>query len=95
MFASYIKRSVLVFLLIFASCAFAFDYASLPQVVKTNIAKQYEGEDIKIISVRKTGKRYRIIIQTESGKDKVVVNKKGKIISISEYLGDIEPTGGC
>ena len=95
MYANFIKRFVLVFLLIFASSIFAYDYASLPQIVKDNIVKQYDGENIKIISVRKMGKRFRIIIQTESGKDKVVVSKKGKILSISEYLADMEPTGGC
>ncbi len=95
MYVSMIKRIVFVAFLIFASYAFAYDYASLPQVIRTNIAKQYDGENIKILSVRKMGKKFRIIIQTESGKDKVVVNKKGKILSISEYLKDLEPTGGC
>ncbi len=90
-----IKCLVLIVLLVFTSSAFAFDYASLPGIVKTNIAKQYKGEDIKILSVKKMGAKYRIIIKTESGKDKVLVNKRGKILSISDYLQGMEASGGC
>jgi hypothetical protein len=82
-------------MLIFTTSAFAYDYASLPEIVKTNITKQYEGENIKILSVRKMGTKFRIIVKTESGKDKVVVTKKGKIMSISDYLKGMEASGGC
>ncbi|MFK5881807.1 MAG: hypothetical protein QM482_06300 [Sulfurospirillum sp.] len=95
MYMMFIKRLFFVVLLVFASSASAYDYALLPEIVKTNIAKQYEGEDIKILSVRKMGAKFRIIIKTESGKDKVVVTKKGKILSISDYLAGMEPSGGC
>ena len=92
---AFIKFLVFIVLLVFTSSAFALDYASLPEVVKTNISKQYSGENIKILSVRKMGAKYRIIIKTESGKDKVVVNKRGKILSISDYLQGMEASGGC
>ncbi len=91
----FIKFLVFIVLFVFTSSAFALDYASLPEVVKTNISKQYSGENIKILSVRKMGTKYRIIIKTESGKDKVVVNKRGKILSISDYLQGMEASGGC
>ncbi|WP_458700442.1 hypothetical protein ACKGJI_11405 [Sulfurospirillum sp. 1307] len=68
----------------------------IPQTIKSSILKQYEGEDIKFLSIKKIGSvKFRVIIQTEYGKDKVIINKKGKIFSISEYLNDLEPTGGC
>ena len=95
MLSKYIKHFMFISMLIFTTSAFAYDYASLPEIVKTNIAKQYEGEDIKVLSVRKMGKKFRIIIKTESGKDKVVVTKKGKILSITDYLKGMEASGGC
>jgi len=91
----FIKYLVFIVLLVFTNSAFAQDYSSLPEIVKTNIAKQYSGEDIKVLSVKTEGAKYTIIIKTESGKDKVVVTRKGKILSISEYLKGMEPTGGC
>jgi hypothetical protein len=95
MFLKYIKNITFILLFIFATSAFAYDYASLPEIVKTNITKQYEGENIKVLSVRKMGKKFRIIIKTESGKDKVVVTEQGKILSISDYLKGMEASGGC
>ncbi len=91
----FIKCFSFIVLFVFTNSAFALDYSSLPEIVKTNITKQYSGEDIKILSVKRKGSRYTIIIKTESGKDKVVVTRKGKILSISEYLKGMEPTGGC
>ncbi len=91
----FIKCFSFIVLFVFTNSAFALDYSSLPEIVKTNITKQYSGEDIKILSVKRKGSRYAIIIKTESGKDKVVVTRKGKILSISEYLKGMEPTGGC
>ncbi len=95
MFLKSFKSIILIFLFIFTTSAFAYDYAKLPEIVKTNVAKQYAGEDIKVLSVRKMGTKFRIIIKTESGKDKVVVTKKGKILSISDYLKGMEASGGC
>ncbi len=90
-----LKFLIIFCLLIFSTSAFAYDYSKLPKIVKTNVEKYYDGQDIKVISVRKMGAKFRIIIQTDSGKDKVVVNKKGKILNISEYLKGMEATGGC
>jgi len=95
MFLKYIKHFILIFMLIFTTSAFAFDYAKLPEIVKTNIAKQYKGEKTKVLSVKKKGSKFRIIIKTQSGKDKVIVTKKGKILSISDYLKGMEASGGC
>ncbi len=95
MFKDTIKGLILVLVFVFSTSAYAFDYAKLPEIVKTNITKQYSGEEIKILSVKKMGKKFRIIIKTEDGKDKVIVTKKGKILSISDYLEGMEATGGC
>ncbi len=91
----FIRFLVFIVLLVFTTSAFAYDYAKLPEIVKTNVAKQYAGEDIKVLSVRKIGSKFRIIIKTESGKDEVIVNKRGKILSISDYLKGMEASGGC
>ncbi len=95
MFRDAIKGVILVLVFVFSTSAYAFDYAKLPEIVKTNITKQYSGEKIKILSVKKMGKKFRVIIKTEDGKDKVIVTKKGKILSISDYLEGMEATGGC
>ncbi len=69
---------------------------TIPQIMKSNIIKQYDGEEIEFLSIKKvSASKYSIIIQTEFGKDKVVINKKGKILSISEYLEGLDPSGGC
>ncbi len=91
----FIKCLSFIVLFVFTNSAFALDFSLLPEIVKTNITKQYNGKDIKILSIKSKGLRYTIIIKTKSGKDKVVVTKKGKILSISEYLKGMEPTGGC
>jgi len=68
----------------------------LPQIVKSSIIKQYEGEEITILTIKKISSvKYSVIIKTELGKDKVIVDKKGKIYSISEYLEGLDPSGGC
>jgi len=68
----------------------------IPQIVKSSIVKQYDGENIDFISIKKiSGTKFKVIIKTEYGKDKVIVNKKGKIFSISEYLEGLDPSGGC
>jgi len=95
MFRDVSKGLILVLVFVFSTSVFAFDYAKLPEIVKTNITKQYSSENIKILSVKKMGKKFRIIIKTEDGKDKVIVTKKGKILSISDYLKGMEATGGC
>jgi len=89
------KSIILLSLFIFTTSSFALDYAKLPEIVKTNITKQYKGKKIKVISVKSMGSKFRIIIKTQSGKDKVVVTKKGKILSISDYLKGMEASGGC
>ncbi|NOX16042.1 MAG: hypothetical protein GXP61_08470 [Epsilonproteobacteria bacterium] len=91
----FLKYLIIFFLLVFSTSAFAYDYSKLPQIVKTNIEQYYKNQDIKVISVRKMGIKFRIIIKTESSKDKVMVDKKGKILSVSEYLKAMEATGGC
>ncbi len=95
MFTKYIKHLIVILFLVFTTFAFAFDYSKVPEIVKTNITKQYAGTQIKILSVSKVGAKFIIIIKTESGKDKVVVNKNGKILSISDYLNEMEASGGC
>jgi len=95
MLKSLLRYFVLLVMLLFSTSVFALDYSKLPEIVKINIEKQYNGEEIQIISVKKEGYKFIVIIQTEFGKDKVVVNKKGKILSISDYLEGLEPSGGC
>ena len=69
---------------------------TIPQIMKSNIIKQYDGEEIEFLSIKKiSSSKYSIIIKTEFGKDKVVINSKGKILSISEYLEGLDPSGGC
>ncbi len=74
---------------------YALDKSKLPPVVKQSIIKQYGKIDIKILSVKKNAGKFVIIVKTKEGKDKVVITKKGKILSISDYLEGMEPTGGC
>lgn len=68
----------------------------IPKIIKSSIIKQYDGEDIDFLSIKKIGNtKFKVIIKTEYGKDKVIINKKGKILSISEYLEGLDPSGGC
>jgi len=68
----------------------------IPQIVKSSIIKQYDGENIDFLSIKYIGnQKYKVIVKTEYGKDKIIINKKGKIFSISEYLEGLDPSGGC
>jgi len=86
----------LVALLLLSFTVLTAQDIKLPQIVKSSIIKQYEGEEITILTIKKiSSSKYSVIIKTEFGKDKVIVDKKGKIYSISEYLEGLDPSGGC
>ncbi len=71
------------------------EYSELPQAVQASVSQQYNGQDIKVLSVKAVNGSYVLIIKTATGTDKVTVNGDGKITAISEYLQGIEPSGGC
>ena len=86
----------LIILLIISFTTLVAQEIKLPQIAKSSIIKQYEGEEITISAIKKISSvKYSVIIKTEFGKDKVIVDKKGKIYSISEYLEGLDPSGGC
>ena len=90
-----IKYLTVTLFFIVATSLFAQNNPPLPDRIKTKIEKYYGSETIKIISIKKANSGFTIIIKTHSGRDKVVVDQKGNIISIAEYLEDVEPSGGC
>jgi protein-disulfide isomerase len=96
MFKRFISIFILTTLLIGSSALLAKDNIQVPSVIKSSIIKQYGQAKIKILSIKKIkSKKYQVIVKTDTGKDKVIITKKGKILSISDYLVGMEPSGGC
>jgi len=89
------KSLAIALFLFWGSSAFAMDYSELPQAVQASVSRQYHGQAIKVLSVKKVNDSFVLIIKTPSGTDKVTVNGDGKITAISDYLQGIEPSGGC
>ena len=85
----------IIFTLLFSIVALASDFSKLPELIQKSLHKYYKNQNIQVLSVKRKNSKYTIIIQNDSGKDKVIVTKKGKILSISDYLGDMQPSGGC
>ena len=90
-----IKIIFMFFILLFSLNMSASDFSKLPESVQKSLHKYYKDRKIKVLSVKIENDKYIIIIRQDSSKDKVVVTKKGKILSISDYLVGIQPTGGC
>ncbi len=89
------KKLFIIFFLISLSFVFAKDI-SIPKTIKSSIIKQYAQSKIKFLSIKKIkSKRYQVIVKTDTGEDKIVITIKGKILSISDYLVNMEPEGGC
>ncbi len=91
----YRKTVFILFVLLFSIMALASNFSKLPGPIQKSLHKYYKSQKITVVSVKRKSGKYTIIIQYDSGKDKVIVTKKGKILSISDYLGDMQPSGGC
>ena len=91
----YRKTVFILFTLLFSIMALASNFSKLPEPIQKSLHKYYKSQKIKVLSVKRKSGKYTIIIQQDSGKDKAIVTKKGKILSISDYLGDMQPSGGC
>lgn len=91
----YRKTIFTLLALLFSIAALASNFSKLPKPIQKSLHKYYKSQNIKVLSVKRKSGKYTIIIQQDSGKDKVIVTKKGKILSISDYLGDMQPSGGC
>ena len=72
-------------LLSFSINASAFDFSKLPESVQKSLHKYYKDQKIKVLSVKTEKDKYIIIIQQDEGKDKVIVTKDGKLLSVSDY----------
>jgi len=95
MMSALVKKYLLIFLL-GLSILFAVDKVEIPPVVKSSIVKQYDGKEIQFLFIKNIGgTKYQVIIKIDDRKEKVIIDNKGKIFSISDYLNDIEPSGGC
>ncbi len=96
MFKKFINIFLLITLLISSNTLCAKDNIQIPPIIKSSIIKQYGETKIKFLSIKKVNsKEYQVILKTDTGKDKVIITKKGEIISISDYLVGMEPSGGC
>lgn len=95
MYIKRLKSFIVLSVLLSSISVFGIDFSKLPIQVQNAVHKYYNNKSIKLLSAKRKDKIYTLVIQTESGKDQVTVNKKGKILSISDYLGDMQPTGGC
>lgn len=95
MYLKLFRSTMITLVLLFSTSLFALDLSKLPQGVQDSIYKYYKNQKIKVISITRKTEKYILIIKTKSGKDKVVVTNKGKILNISEYLIGIETIGGC
>ena len=95
MYLKLFRNTMITLVLVFSTSLFALDLSKLPQGVQDSIHNYYKNQKIKVMSITRKETKYTLIIKTKSGKDKVVVTNKGKILNISEYLIGIETTGGC